>query len=181
MKKKEVPDRIIEIDEEIVMQHRQKMREIDVLIETLRKLPLEDIENLRSALWLVGGKDIYSPDYRPDRPNFDNKYYFYKADGEFKKVEIDTILYVEAKDNYVYLHFSSGKPIMIRSTLEGIWRELPIHDFYRINRTHCVAVKHITAFNKEYVKLGELQFSFSKTYHHLLEDRFESLGGYATN
>lgn len=181
MKKKEEPGRIEEIDEEIAMHRLPGMDKVGALIETLRQLSLEEIEHLRSALWLVGGKDIHSPDYQPDRPNFDNKYYFYKTDGEFRKVDVDAILYLEAKDNYVYLHIPSGKPIIIRSTLEGVSRELPIHDFYRINRTHCVAVKHITAFNKEYVKLGGHQFPLSKIYYPVLEERMEFLGTYAIN
>lgn len=181
MKKKVDLDRIIEMDEELAMQQLPGIQEVDALIEILRKLPLEDIKHLRSALWLVGGEDIHSPDYKPERKIFDNKYYFYKADGEFRKVDIDTILYLEAKDNYIYLHYPSGKHIAIRSTLEGIWRELPNDEFIRINRTHCVAVKHIMAFNKEYVKLGGLQFPVSKTYYPLLEERFEFLGTYAIN
>lgn len=180
-KKQEELKAIEEMNEETAMQGLPRMNKMNVLIETLRKLPLEEIEHLRSALWLVGGVDIHSPDYQPDRPDFKNKYYFYKADGEFRKVDIDAILYVEAKDNYVYLHIPSGKPIVIRSTLEGISRELPIHEFEKINRTHCVAVKHITAFNKEYVKLGGHQFPVSKVYYPVLEERMEFLGGYAIN
>ena len=67
MNKKEKSERL---EEDMEIQPLPGMDKMDVLIETLRKLPIEDIENLRSALWLVGGVDINSPDYQADRPDF---------------------------------------------------------------------------------------------------------------
>lgn len=167
-----------EMEEGMEMQGLPEMQGVDVLIETLRKLPLEDIEKLRSALWLVGGKDINSPDYEGARPDFDDKYFFYKVDGEHRKVDIDSILYLEVKDNYVYLHYSSGRPIIIRSTLELLTREFPYDMFIKINRTYSVAAKYVTAWSKEYVRIGDLELPVSKTYYPLLEWRFEKFGTY---
>lgn len=178
MKEKEKINCTEGMEEEIAMQGIPGIDKVAAFIEILRQLSLEEIKHLRSALWLVGGEDIHSPDYQADRPIFENKYFFYKIDGEYRKVDIDTIIYIEAKDNYVSLHYPSGKPIVFRTTLEGISRELPVHEFFRISRTHIIAMKYLTAFNKEYVRLGEFQFAVSKKYYPVLEWRVELMRTY---
>jgi len=65
-----------------------------------------------------------------------------KADGRFVFLKPDEIIWVEADDNYVYLHLASGR-LMVRETMAAIEARLGPVRFVRINRSAIVHLDQI--------------------------------------
>jgi len=57
-----------------------------------------------------------------------------KADGRFVFLKPDEIVWVEADDNYVFLHLVSGR-LMVRETMATIEERLGVAKFVRVNRS----------------------------------------------
>jgi len=87
---------------------------------------------------------------------------FIKDKGQFKKVAIADILWVEAMDNYTVVHLA-GKKYVANTFLKDMI-ELLGDGFARIHRSHAVALDKITAIEDNLVFIGELYITISKSY-----------------
>lgn len=65
-----------------------------------------------------------------------------KADGRLVFLKPDEIIWVEAADNYVVLHLTSGR-LMLRETMAAIEARLGTASFMRINRSAIVHLEQI--------------------------------------
>jgi len=66
-----------------------------------------------------------------------------KADGRYVFLNFDEIVWVEAADNYVVIHVSSGERSITRDTLSSIEERLGPELFTRINRSAVVRVDQV--------------------------------------
>jgi two-component system LytT family response regulator len=83
-----------------------------------------------------------------------------KADGRYVFLRFDEIIWVEAADNYVVIHTSSGERLMPRDTLTSIEERLGPKQFTRANRSALVRIDQVK----------ELQPSAQGDYTILLRD-----------
>jgi DNA-binding LytR/AlgR family response regulator len=77
---------------------------------------------------------------RPEKPAaFTTKNFIFVKDGYvFRKVFFDELLYLESEANYVLLHLTSRKKIMVRSTINDFTDQLEPGRFIRIHRRFAV-------------------------------------------
>jgi two-component system LytT family response regulator len=66
-----------------------------------------------------------------------------KADGRYVFLDLDEIVWVEAADNYVVIHASSGGRSITRDTLSSIEERLGSELFTRINRSAVVRIDQV--------------------------------------
>jgi len=66
-----------------------------------------------------------------------------KADGRYVFLKFDEIIWVEAADNYVVIHTSSGERLMPRDTLTSIEERLGPQQFTRANRSALVRIDQV--------------------------------------
>ncbi len=66
-----------------------------------------------------------------------------KADGRFVFLKFDEIIWVEAADNYVVIHTSTGERLMPRDTLSSIEERLGPQHFTRVNRSALVRIDQV--------------------------------------
>lgn len=66
-----------------------------------------------------------------------------KADGRFVFLKFDEIIWVEAADNYVVIHTSTGERLMPRDTLTAIETRLGSQHFTRVNRSALVRIDQV--------------------------------------
>ncbi len=97
---------------------------------------------------------------------------FVKQNGEFKSVEISEIEYVQAYDNYSFIHLAKEK-ILIRITLKKLQNYLPEKMFIRCHRTYIVNIRKICSVSGANARIGETRIPISKNYRkHLLDHLF---------
>jgi DNA-binding LytR/AlgR family response regulator len=77
---------------------------------------------------------------RPEKPAaFTAKNFMFVKDGYvFRKVFFDELLYLESEANYVVLHLTSQKKVMVRSTINDFAEQLEPGRFIRIHRRFVV-------------------------------------------
>lgn len=77
-----------------------------------------------------------------------------KADYKTVAVSIDTILYIEALDNYVRLHLADGTSVMSKMALRTLCDSLPAGEFVQIHRSFVVPKAKVTRFTRTEVHLS---------------------------
>ncbi len=66
-----------------------------------------------------------------------------KADGRYVFLNFDEIVWIEAADNYVVIHTSSGERLMPRDTLSSLEERLGQKQFTRVNRSALVRIDQV--------------------------------------
>lgn len=99
---------------------------------------------------------------------------FIRDKGRLVKVAINDILYAEADDNYVTLHASSRKHVII-STLGAVEEKLSSPHHLRIHRSYLVDLRRITAVEDGYVRIGALSLPVGRTHKEALMARIRTL------
>jgi DNA-binding LytR/AlgR family response regulator len=88
---------------------------------------------------------------------------FIRTDRCYQKIDIDSILYIEASGNYCKI-VTTGKPWLVLASLVQIGKFLPWEDFCRIHRGFVVNTTRINTFDNHHVWLGERQLPIGRAY-----------------
>jgi DNA-binding LytR/AlgR family response regulator len=88
---------------------------------------------------------------------------FISIDRQQQKVELEKILYIESKGDYLRFVFDEGKPLISKMTLKSILDQLP-EKFTQIHRSFIINQDKITAFQKDKVKVGEEWLTISRSF-----------------
>jgi len=91
------------------------------------------------------------------------KHFFIKVKNQLKKVLLDEILFVEAYDNYSFVHTSDQK-YLIGSTLKAVEQKLAEHQFIRTHRSTIVNLKVIDGIEEDVILIREHKLPIGKTY-----------------
>ena len=99
----------------------------------------------------------------PAGPAVSTDQMFIRADGSLQKINVPDIAYIEACDNYCYIHRPSERQI-VRSTLKQIAAKLPPHQFVRCHRTYLVNIKQVTSISGLMILINAKQIPIGKSY-----------------
>lgn len=80
-------------------------------------------------------------------------YLFIRSAHRMLRVDLEDILLVEGKKDYVALH-TSGQVIETLMTLTALLEKLPALDFVRVHRSFIVAVNKITSIERNIIYIG---------------------------
>lgn len=74
----------------------------------------------------------------------ENSFFFVKTDGKnrFKKIDLNSVLYLESIKNYVILH-TEDEQIVTYNTLKHFEKNLPENSFIKIHKSYIVAIHKI--------------------------------------
>ncbi len=103
-------------------------------------------------------------------------YFFVNADYSLVKVVIDEIVLVEALKDYIKIHLTQGKPLVIRMPMKVIEEKLPPKKFARIHKSYIVSLAQITSIRKGLVYLGTTELPLSDNYKDALLERIGQTG-----
>ena len=90
-------------------------------------------------------------------------HFFIKVKNQLKKVLLDEILFVEAYDNYSFVHTAEQK-YLIGSTLKAVEQKLSEHQFVRTHRSTIVNLKVIEGIEEDVILIREHKLPIGKTY-----------------
>lgn len=86
---------------------------------------------------------------------------FIRQGDAFRKIKYEDLLYVEAMQNYLKLHFKT-QTFVIHQTMSTIEEMLPKHSFFRIHNSYLVNVLHINSVSKSRVFINDKELPISK-------------------
>lgn len=98
---------------------------------------------------------------------------FVKDGYNFRKVEADEILFAESEQNYVVLHLSDGRKVMVRATISEFAERLDPKRFMRVHRSYIVALNKVEKVAGNQLLIQGREVPVSKAYR---EDLLRSLG-----
>lgn len=68
-------------------------------------------------------------------------------------VSLDSILYVEALDNYVKVYLQDQRPVLSQMTLTSMMTLLPEDRFVRVHRSFAISLSKVTDYTRRWVRL----------------------------
>ncbi len=78
---------------------------------------------------------------------------YVKLDYQGVKLELSSVSYVEAMDNYVKIHLISGRPIIPQMSMKSVEELLPADGFVRIHKSYIVPRHSIASYRRGQVTL----------------------------
>ena len=84
-----------------------------------------------------------------------------KSDGYLYRIPEKDILYLEAYDNYCYIHLEPKK-ILVPHTLKKVREQLKSNHFFVPHRSYCVNTEKITDIGKKTIHLNSIKLSLSE-------------------
>jgi len=91
----------------------------------------------------------------------DAGYFYIKADGKIEKIRTGEILFVEAMENYVYVHTAKRKYLTLIS-LKNVEKHLTGDQFIKVQKSFLVAMDKIESVDKNGIIIGEHKVPISR-------------------
>jgi len=98
-----------------------------------------------------------------------------RADYSLHQIALDDIILVEALDDYVKIHCTTGKPIVARMTLKNLQLKLPEKLFVRVHKSYIISFHKIKALRNKVVYLPNFEIPLGPTYEKVLLTRLKGL------
>jgi len=91
-------------------------------------------------------------------------YFFVNAEYSLVKVVMDEIIMIEGLKDYVKIHLTNNKPLIIRISMKSIEEKLSPKKFIRIHKSYIISIARITSIRKGSVFLGNTELPLSDNY-----------------
>lgn len=83
-------------------------------------------------------------------------YFFVRSEGKYEKLVMSEIVYISGMQNYIKIHFSNGKTLVVHSALKSIYRQLDENRFMMVHKSYIVNLDFIASVSGSHVSLTEL-------------------------
>jgi DNA-binding LytR/AlgR family response regulator len=90
-------------------------------------------------------------------------YFFIKCNNGYQQIFHESILFVEACQNYVCIH-TAGEKYMTLTPMRSLEEQLPAGSFLRIHKSYIVAIAKIRSLNGNEVTVGQTRIPVSKNH-----------------
>lgn len=100
------------------------------------------------------------------------EYIYLKADGQWVKVNLSAIQYVQAMADYVNIYVKEQhdlKRLIIHSTMKGVEKKLEGGAFVRVHRSFIINAGNILSYSNDTVAIADKQIPIGVTYRHALQ------------
>jgi DNA-binding LytR/AlgR family response regulator len=97
-------------------------------------------------------------------------YFFVKSNGRYEKIMISELLFVEAADNYIFLHTTEKKYLVYR-TLKSMEEYLPAQQFVKVHKSFIVSFDKVDSFEGNQLFIGRHSIPVSRNFREMLVAR----------
>ena len=97
---------------------------------------------------------------------------FLKADKKLHKINLDSILYVEAVGDYMKVITESGQ-LLVNETMKKILEDFPGSKFIRVHKSFIVAINRIKYIEGNFIRIAEKDIPIGATYSDDFFSNFE--------
>ena len=89
---------------------------------------------------------------------------FLKDGIQFRRVKLHEVLFINSEQNYLNIHFSEKRKMVVRAVLSDFLEQYAFPSFMRIHRSYAVNLKQIESFNREELIIGEHTIPLASSY-----------------
>lgn len=100
---------------------------------------------------------------REPLPSASEEYIFVRSDKQVHKLYFKDILFIEAMENYLYIHTEEGK-LLVRSTLKRMQEVLPAGDFLKVHKSFLVHIYKIRRIEGNRLIVGNHAITIARSY-----------------
>lgn len=118
------------------------------------------------------GKQLLNNDRKDTLKN--TNCFFIKVNSTIERIELNSILYIEAAVDYVQIYSSNGK-YLLNSSLNKIIEQLPEDEFVRVHRSNIVRIDKIEKIEGNILVLNNQIIQIGKSYKEDLMKRIQLL------
>ncbi|GAB4043274.1 LytR/AlgR family response regulator transcription factor [Spirosoma jeollabukense] len=87
-----------------------------------------------------------------------------RVDAGLVRIKLADIAWIEALSNYLKIHLSDQRFLVVRMTMKAILNELPATDFIRVHRSYIVPIHRVQAIHNKLIRIGEKRIPLSSNY-----------------
>ncbi|HTJ10527.1 MAG TPA: LytTR family DNA-binding domain-containing protein [Dinghuibacter sp.] len=95
-----------------------------------------------------------------------------RADSGQVPVPLSEILFIEESDDYVRIHLSAKKPLVVRATLKRMMSRLPPQGFLRVHRSFIVPLARIEKVRDNVISVGGREIPVGAPYERAFFEHF---------
>lgn len=127
------------------------------------------VERFRQAVTKAGDYYAYTRQMvKPEEP----QYLFLRADYSLVKINLTDILYIEGLDDYLKIHLTASKPLVVRMTMKSMIEKLPVNEFIRVHRSFIIPVSGIDSVRNKVVIVAGRDIPIGSSYEKEFFTRF---------
>jgi len=103
-----------------------------------------------------------------------NESFFIKDKNAVHRIDMKSILYLEALDNYTHIFTHEGR-FTVHNFLKDVTEKLPQNSFLRVHRSYVVAINQIQTIKENTIVIGKNTIPVSRSYRQTLLDKINML------
>ncbi len=93
-----------------------------------------------------------------------NAHILLRADYGLHKIVLDDIRLIEGSDDYILIHLTNRKPMMVRMTMKAIMDKLPAPTFVRVHRSFILPMKRIETVRQKTIYIDGREVPIGASY-----------------
>ena len=113
---------------------------------------------------LADEKEVIAGLYNKLLNDDSSQYVLVKTDSLLVNVDLNKILYLEAYGDYIKVHTEDDKVYITHNTMKKVEDKLPSGLFFRVHRSHIIALKKITNIEQMSLLIGEKVLPIGRQY-----------------
>ncbi|HEX5154551.1 MAG TPA: LytTR family DNA-binding domain-containing protein [Parafilimonas sp.] len=79
-------------------------------------------------------------------------------------ISTDSILFIEGLDDYLKIHLSDQKPVVVRMTMKAMLEKLPADKFIRVHRSFIIPLSKISSIRNKIIHIGSEEIPLGNSY-----------------
>jgi DNA-binding LytR/AlgR family response regulator len=79
-------------------------------------------------------------------------------------INIDSILFIEGLDDYLKIHLSDQKPVVVRMTMKAMLEKLPVDKFIRVHRSFIIPLSKISNVPNKIIRISDVEIPLGSSY-----------------
>jgi two-component system, LytTR family, response regulator len=124
---------------------------------------LKPISTARLTLAVNKARELFVLKSREAVEHEKDDFLYVKCNGKYEKILFEDILYVEAANNYVFIH-TPGKRFITYHTLKGIEAQLPSGKFVKVHKSFVVSRSRIDQIKGSEVFINNVSIPLSRNF-----------------
>jgi len=126
------------------------------------------LKAVNKAIEKINSSAISPQKNEPTAPSF----VFLKADKKIHKINLDSILYIEAVGDYMKVVTESGQ-LLVNETMKKMLEDFPASRFIRVHKSFIVAINRIKYIEGNFIRIAEKDIPVGATYSDEFFSNFE--------
>jgi two-component system LytT family response regulator len=124
---------------------------------------LKPISAERLGIAVNKAKDLFRLKNHEPVESDKSDFLYIKCNGKYEKILFSKILYIEAANNYVFIH-TAEKRFITYHTLKGIAAQLPFNQFVKVHKSFIVSRAHIDQVKGSEIIINKISIPLSRNF-----------------